>query len=45
MDSKHGKGGGATFSFSLPISKENISIIHNNSQLNQLMTKLHADAE
>jgi two-component system sensor histidine kinase VicK len=38
-DNKHGKGRGATFSFSLPISKENISIIHNNSQLNQLMTK------
>ena len=27
-DNKHGKRGGATFSFSLPINKENISIIH-----------------
>jgi signal transduction histidine kinase len=30
---------GAIFTFSLPISKENSSITHNNSELNQLMTK------
>jgi signal transduction histidine kinase len=38
-DNKHGKGGGATFSFSLPINKANNSIIHNNSYPNQIMTK------
>jgi signal transduction histidine kinase len=30
---------GAIFTFSLPISKENSSITHNNSELNQLVTK------
>jgi signal transduction histidine kinase len=38
-DNKDGKRGGATFRFSLPISKENSSIIRKNSGVNQLVTK------
>jgi signal transduction histidine kinase len=38
-DNKDGKRGGATFSFSLPISKENSSIIRNKSEVNQIVTK------
>ena len=37
-DNKDGKRG-ATFRFSLPISKENSSIIRKNSGVNQLVTK------
>jgi signal transduction histidine kinase len=37
-DTKDGKGG-ATFRFSLPISKGNSSIIHNKSEVNQIVTK------
>ena len=38
-DNKDGKRGGATFRFSLPISKENSSIVRKNSGVNQLVTK------
>jgi two-component system sensor histidine kinase VicK len=38
-DNKDGKGGGATFRFSLPISKENSSIIRNKSKVNKIVTK------
>jgi two-component system, OmpR family, sensor histidine kinase VicK len=38
-DNKDVKGEGATFRFSLPISKENSSIIRNNSEVNKLVAK------
>jgi signal transduction histidine kinase len=38
-DKKDGRRGGATFRFSLPVSKENSSIICNKSEVNQIVTK------